>query len=169
MKDDFIIAELERNKEVFRSLLSNLPPELYKWKSAPDKWCLLEMVCHLYDEEQFDFRARLRSVLEDPQKPLDPIDPLVWVKEKNYMEQDYDEMLGKFISERDKSLEWLRQLKDPKWDNIYNHPKVGPLSARLFFVNWLAHDYFHIRQANRIKYEYLQAFSGESLDYAGEW
>jgi hypothetical protein len=39
----------------------------------------------------------------------------------------------------------------------------------MFLHNWLAHDYLHIRQIIRIKYDYLKKTSGEILLYAGEW
>ena len=47
--------------------------------------------------------------------------------------------------------------------------KMGPLSARFFLENWLAHDFLHMRQINRRKYEYLRAHVGNALDYAGDW
>jgi hypothetical protein len=39
----------------------------------------------------------------------------------------------------------------------------------MIFANWLAHDYLHIRQILRLKYEYLKSISEEDLSYAGEW
>lgn len=169
MKTELVIADLERNKEVFRSLLSGLPEEIYLWKPSPEKWCLLEVICHLYDEEREDFRARTELVLETPEKPMPRINPQDWVTEREYMLKNYETMLSKFTEERERSVEWLRSLKNPKWDNCYMHPDRGALPATLFFKNWLAHDYHHIRQINRIKYEYLQYNSEVPLDYAGEW
>jgi hypothetical protein len=46
---------------------------------------------------------------------------------------------------------------------------LGRLSAGTFLSNWLAHDYLHIRQIIRLKYQYLQRQTRESLDYAGAW
>jgi uncharacterized protein YutE (UPF0331/DUF86 family) len=43
------------------------------------------------------------------------------------------------------------------------------LSAKMIFKNWLAHDYLHIRQIIRLKFEYLKGFTGENLSYAGDW
>jgi hypothetical protein len=43
--------------------------------------------------------------------------------------------------------------------------RAGDLAA-----SWLAHDFIHIRQINRLHYEYLTAIKGEfSTDYAGKW
>ena len=60
----YIFAELQKNKAVFENLLNGSTQDAYTWKQASDKWCLLEIICHLYDEEREDFRVRLGLVLE---------------------------------------------------------------------------------------------------------
>jgi hypothetical protein len=169
MSPEKITEELEQNKKVFRELLSNKPKESILWSQNPEKWCLLEVVCHLYDEEREDFRTRVKCVLEDPAAPPPPFDPLVWVEERNYKEQNYDRVFSGFLKERENSVEWLRSIKDPEWSNAYVHPKLGPMSAYLYLTNWLAHDYLHMRQIIRLKFDYLKWKSGESLNYAGDW
>ena len=164
-----IAKALGRNKEVFNSMLSGLPEVEYRWKPTEDKWCLLEIICHLYDEERDDFRARVRHALETPEKPLLPIDPEGWVKSRKYVEQDYQEAVNKFLFERNLSLDWLKSLKDPNWESTTIHPILGSMSAKLYLTNWLAHDYLHIRQINRVKYQYLQSVTPQRLSYAGEW
>ena len=169
MDHTFIINKLSENLNTLRSLLENVSAEEYMWKSNPEKWCLLEIVCHLYDEEQFDFRARTGHILENIQKDLPPIDPVGWVISKSYMDQNYNESVEKFLAERNKSVEWLRSLKDPKWKNEYKHQTFGIMSAEFFLTNWLAHDYLHIRQITALKFNYLKYISGIDPLYAGEW
>lgn len=164
-----IINELSRNKDVFRDLLHGLTREMYLWKPAPEKWCLLEIICHLFDEEREDFRARTKHVLETPDDPMTPIDPVAWVKERAYLEQDFEPSLEKFLKERNASVDWLQSLESPKWINTYAHPKIGPLTAKMFLANWLAHDYLHIRQILRVKFEYFRQLTDENMDYAGNW
>jgi hypothetical protein len=122
-----IIKSLERNKNVFHELLEGVPREEYLWKQKPGKWSLLEIVCHIRDEEVEDFRTRVQCVLENPKLPPPPIDPVAWVNKRKYIEQDYDTVFNSFIDERKRSIEWLRSLKDPLWDNNYLHPKFGPM------------------------------------------
>jgi len=43
------------------------------------------------------------------------------------------------------------------------------MSAKFILANWLAHDYLHIRQITRLKYDYLQDIPNENLSYAGNW
>ena len=169
MEYNKIIQELTRNKLVFKELLTGLGQEEYLWKQNPDKWCLLEIICHLYDEEREDFRTRTKQVLESPELPLPKIDPVGWVKERNYLHQNFSQKLDDFLSEREQSVKWLNSLENPKWNNAYDHPKLGKMTAKLFLSNWLAHDYLHIRQITRLKFDYLNYKSGEDLSYAGNW
>jgi hypothetical protein len=166
---EHITNELLRNINVFKGLLEDISPEVYQWKQDPSKWCLLEIVCHLHDEEREDFRARVRYILESPDLPLTSINPTGWVTERNYMGQDYKNVLDNFLNERNKSVQWLRSLENPAWGNIYEHPILGELTAKMILVNWLAHDYLHIRQIIKLKYDYLRKTSAEDLSYAGNW
>ena len=163
-----IINHLALNKHIFESYLSNPQIDIH-WRPKPEKWCLLEVVCHLYDEEREDFRARVKQVLEDPEKELSPINPVGWVKSRQYNSKDYEEMTGLFLKERNNSVAYLNSLQSPSWENAYQHPKFGSLSAGMFLANWLAHDYFHFRQITRMYYQYLQEKGSYSLSYAGDW
>ncbi len=169
MDQAYCIAQLARHRDVFKQIFSGLTKEDLRWKPAPEKWCLLEVLCHLHDEEREDFRARLKHVLETPDQVMPKIDPVAWVTERKYMEQDSAVMLEKFLAERDRSVEWLRGLKDAKWTNAYMHPTVGPVSCDLLLVNWVAHDLLHFRQITRLRYEQLRTITIEPLDYAGAW
>ena len=169
MDHNQIIKSLASNVTIFSDFLNNKSKEEYLWRPAPEKWCLLEIVCHLYDEEREDFRTRVRFTLENPDHQPPSINPLGWVTERKYIEQDYDFMVGKFLKERKISIDWLKSLKDPQWNNFYEHPVLGALSAEHFLVNWLAHDIFHFRQFIRLQYEYVKFTSGNDLTYAGAW
>ncbi len=166
----FIIQKLTANWQAFEALLAGASAEEAAWQPEPGQWSLLQIVCHLLDEEREDFRARLRHVLEQPQLPMPSIDAQAWVQERAYQEQSFDTVLSQFLEERAQSVMWLQGLGDAPWDQAYVHPVRGPLPASLFLANWLAHDYHHIRQINRVKYLYLRhQLTDQPLDYAGTW
>ena len=169
MNHSEMIKELLKNRGVFRDLLSGTEKDQYLWKPEPGKWCLLEVVCHLYDEEREDFRPRLKHTLKTSDLPMPEIDPMAWPKERNYLESDFEGMLDKFLLERLQSGEWLSELKSPEWTNAYLHPKLGLMSAEMFLANWLAHDYLHIRQVVKLKHAFLKTHLKINLSYAGEW
>lgn len=164
-----IVKELEVNKLVFQQLLLDIAPEQYTWKPQAKKWSLLEIICHLYDEEREDFRARTRYALEAYPEVIPPIDPEGWVAQRAYMEQSYESKLSDFLQERDQSIYWLKDLKTPNWNTEIIHPRIGKVSARFFLENWLVHDYIHIRQILKVKYAYLEHKTDSNLKYAGNW
>ena len=130
---------------------------------------MLEIICHLYDEEVEDFRTRTRQVLEHPDTPLPHINPTGWVKERHYIDLDFHKKLEDFLEEREKSIIWLENLENPDWSRAIVHEKFGPLTAKMFLTNWLAHEYLHIRQIVKLKYDQLKDVYNENLVYAGEW
>ncbi|GAA4269149.1 DinB family protein [Hyunsoonleella aestuarii] len=164
-----IIAQLESNRSIFKNLLETKIEEELLWRPKPEKWCLLEIVAHLLDEEVEDFRSRTQHVLETPSEEMSPIDPEGWVLQRDYISKNYNKSLNSFLSERDKSITWLKGLQQAKWANTFKHSKFGDMSAKLFLTNWLAHDYLHIRQILRYQYLYLQEKSQIDLKYAGKW
>lgn len=169
MQPEAIIDLLEANAAVFESLLRPAGPELQRWRPAPGKWCLLEIVCHLLDEERDDFGIRLRHIFTTPDQPFPPTDPEGWVSSRQYISRDYHAQLAELLTARRATVEWLRALPaDTPWPNTY-HPRSGraPISAALLLANWAAHDYLHIRQINRLQYEYLSQHTDGSLEYAG--
>ncbi len=169
MNNEYIINELHRNSSVFENLLKNINKKDYLYKTNPEKWCLLEILCHLHDEEREDFRARVKHTLKTPAEPLPSIDPVGWVESRKYIQSDYSESLNKFLKEREQSVKWLQSLSNPKWDNYYTHPKFGKMTANMFLSNWLAHDYLHIRQILKLKFDLLKKLTSEDLNYAGNW
>ncbi len=166
---DFIVEQFQKNKLVFYDLFKNENKKLFLWKQTPEKWCLLEILCHLYDEERKDFRFRIKWVLEKPNKIPPPFNPIDWVTDHNYMGQDYNSILDKFLEEREYSISWLKSLENVNWSNSFEHPKLGKMTAVYFLNNWLAHDYLHIRQIIKLKFDYLNNRFNEDLDYAGKW
>ncbi len=169
MKTDQIIEHLAANQKVFQSLLSDKEANEYTWRPDLSSWSILEIVCHLYDEEREDFRSRVKNTLETPHLQPQSIDPPGRVSIRKYAQQDYHERLQLFLKERCQSIRWIKGLAEPKWGNVYNHPTAGKLTAYSLLANWLAHDYHHIRQINQRGYEYLKFSSKSDLTYAGDW
>ena len=166
---DYIITHLEKNKKIFQSLLSDAIFDLQQWRPQENNWNQHEIVCHLLDEEQFDFRARIQHTLEIPGEPMPSINPVEWVKEKNYAIWNYEHTLENFLEERNKSIFYLRSLKGVDWEIVHHHPALGAVTAESFLYNWLAHDYLHIRQINKNQYLFFKENSGIDLNYAGKW
>jgi DinB superfamily len=169
MNLSYYIERLSGNASVFEGLVRGVEEEQARWKPSADKWSILEVVNHLYDEERDDFRSRLDSVLHDPKKTWPPIDPPGWAVERKYNERELNESLERFLGERRRSVEWLKELKEPRLENSYEHPQRF-ISAGDLLASWVAHDFLHVRQLARLHWEYLN-FISQPFDtkYAGKW
>jgi hypothetical protein len=168
--ENWIVDRMESNITVFEGLLHSVPTPQATWKPSPDKWSLLEVLNHLADEETEDFGTRLRLVLEDPAKEWPPIDPERAAVERRYNSLNFAESIQRFVNARRKSVEWLRGLQNPNWEAAHARPGGAALRAGDLLHSWLVHDLIHIRQINRLHYEYLDAMSrGFSSAYAGNW
>jgi hypothetical protein len=164
-----VISQLGHNLSTLESLLQGLSPQQARWKPAPEKWSILEVVNHLYDEERLDFRLRMESVLRDPNQELAPIDPPAWVLEHGYNERELGESFERFKKERHISLAWLSTLHNPRWENTYHHPS-GFIRAGDLMASWLAHDLLHLRQIIRLHYDHTaMVWQPYGVGYGGEW
>jgi len=165
----YAIAQLERNKDVIYALMNGCTDAEYDWKATPMRWNLLEIICHLYDEEREDFRTRFINVVETPDNRPPSFDPVAWVTERAYASQNFEEKLAEFLLERDKSIDLLKNLENPNLSQGYDYAAYGHVDGLFFLTNWLAHDYLHIKQIVRIKYDYAAQLAERDISYAGTW
>ena len=159
-------------------LMERFPPVLATWlrglcaadaaeRPAGGGWSIVEIVNHLADEEVEDFRARLRSTLEDAARPWEPIDPERAVIERGHVARSLESSLERFAAERRTSIAWLRELGHVEWAKNYEHPR-GSISAGDLLLSWAAHDALHLRQvAKRMHALVSGALPGASSAYAG--
>ncbi len=169
MEFSTLYQELEHSTEMIRACLAGVTPEQARVKPKAQSWSILEVVCHLYDEEREDFREHLDFILYRQNETWHAIDTLGWVTERRYNEQDFGEMQEKFFAEREKSLAWLKGLPNPDWEKTYTTP-YRTISAGEMFACWLAHDNLHIRQLVELRRLRLENMTKPyNLEYAGDW
>jgi hypothetical protein len=170
---DFIIIRLAADAEVIRHQLAGISPEQAQWKPTLDKWSLLEVINHLGDEERYDFRDRLDFVLRTHGECwpiIDPCRPTRWVIDRNYNGRELSSSLEDFAAERSRSIEWLRSLSNIELDAECIDPQFGAFKAGDIVGSWLAHDLIHIRQINRLHFEFMSnQLCSYSTRYAGTW
>ncbi|MCL4530048.1 MAG: hypothetical protein M1282_11610 [Chloroflexi bacterium] len=63
MESNLLYEELTSSTEMIRALLSGIGQEEAQFKPTPETWSMLEVICHLYDEEREDFREHLDFIL----------------------------------------------------------------------------------------------------------
>jgi DinB superfamily len=169
MEFQTLYRELQNSTEMIRALLSGVTQEEAQIKPSPDAWSIVEVVCHLYDEEREDFREHLDFILHRQDEEYHVIDPQGWIKARKYNEQNFVEMQEKFFAERQKSLEWLKGISNSDWDITYES-EYGSVSAGEMFSCWIAHDNLHLRQFVELRrYRIEKITTPYPIEYAGDW
>jgi hypothetical protein len=169
MKFDVLYQELVNSTEIIKASLVGVTQEEARVKPNPESWSILEVMCHLYNEEREDFREHLDFILHRQNEEWHRIDPEGWVTERKYNEQGFVEMLEKFFAEREKSLEWLKELSNANWETIYIS-QFGSMKAGDMFASWVAHDNLHIRQFVELRRMRIENITKPyEIEYAGDW
>lgn len=146
-----LYQELTHSTETLRALLATVGAEEARMKPSKTAWSILEVICHLCDEEWHS------------------IAPQAWVKLRHYNEQDFGKMKGRFFRERAKSLAWLKGLKNADWGTTYKS-EWGAIRAGDMFASWVAHDNLHIRQLVELRRWHIEHLSKPyKIRYAGDW
>ena len=169
MEFKILYQELTNSTEMIRSMLKDIDEKQAPIKPSPGKWSILEVVCHLHDEEREDFREHLDFILHRQNEEWHGIAPTAWVKLRKYNQQNFKTMQRKFFNERKKSLTWLHSLKRVDW-NIKYTSKRGSMSAGEMLACWIAHDNLHVRQLVELRRMHLERITRPyAIRYAGDW
>jgi len=169
MKFTDLYQELVNSTEIIRALTANISQAEAQSKPTLETWSILEVICHLYDEEREDFREHLDFTLHRQNEEWHRIDPQGWATSRKYNEQNFIEMQMKFFEERRKSLDWLIDLSNADWDIAYTS-EYGLFSAGDIFASWVAHDNLHLRQLVELKRARIENIAQPySIVYAGDW
>lgn len=153
-------------------MVEGLKLEDLRWKPPSGNWSILEVLCHLADEESEDFRAHLAFILEQRSGEWPRIDPEGWAVERRYNEQNPAAVLQRFVEQRQHSVVWLSSLPPSiDWSLAYEHPRFGPIRAGDLLASWAAHDALHLRQIAKRLHEMAGRDGGAQYRtrYAGEW
>ena len=169
MQFEELYQELAQSTDMIRALLNGISQEESLIKPNDASWSILEVLCHLYDEEREDFRGHLDFILHRQNEEWPPFDPQAWVTERKYNQQSLAEMLDKFLAERHTSLEWLK--KHETMDlNVRYKSNWGEMTAGDMFASWVAHDNLHIRQLVELRrLKITNMAKPYKIEYAGEW
>ena len=137
--------ELGRLPAVLEALLGGLNEADARTRPATGEWSPVEILCHLRDEENEDFGARLR-VIVDGAGEFTQIDPERWAEERRYREANLPDVLEALRMRRQASLDLLASVSPETLTGSRPHKRLGRLSGLDILAAWVAHDRIHLAQ-----------------------
>jgi hypothetical protein len=145
------IETAEKSPKQIAAAVSGLPDKTLRFKPAPDKWCILEILGHLADMEVL-YSYRMRQMLADAKPVIAPIDQDAWAKNLYYLESSPVELVAFYGIARHANLQLLRKLKPEDLEKSAYHPeRKADLKVEDLVRMMAVHGDNHLQQIESLK------------------
>ena len=129
---------------ILRGLLSEISDEDARWKPAPDRFSIAEVLSHLSHSEGHCYRSRVDRFLAEEMPEFEPDDAQMHLEV--YKDADPEEDFGHFEDQRETNLELLRGLTAKDGARKARHTAAGEITLSQMLHEWALHDLGHVRQ-----------------------
>lgn len=129
-----------------KRILSEVRPERYGDRLAPERFTLSEVIAHIADLEDA-FLDRMRLAHEYPGSDAPALDPDARAEEHHYANKELYHELQVFENRRRDTLDFMANLTPEEWQRTINHPGLGVISIEQIAGMLVAHDLYHVEQA----------------------
>ena len=145
---ELLIGEYEQGPLVLRTAWESIPETARKWRPAPDKWSVHEVVIHCADSETYA-ATRIRLVVAEKDPLIVGYDQDAWALAFNYHVQSTDRALKTIEAVRTSTLPILRSLTESDWAKEGKHTQSGPYNACDWLKSYGPHLTNHAKQIER--------------------
>jgi hypothetical protein len=145
MADELPCLELlEATPAILRGLMCEISEEDARWKPAPDRFSIAEVLAHLSHGEGHCYRARVDRFLAEEMPEFEPDDAQMHLD--LYKHADPEEDFAHFEDQRETNVELLRGLPAAAGKRKALHREAGEITLSQMLHEWALHDLGHIRQ-----------------------
>ena len=150
---------LEATPGILRGLMTELTGEDARWKPAPDRFSVGEVLAHLSHSERHCYRMRLDRFMAETRPEFESDDAQMYLD--LYRGANPEEALDQFEDQREANVDFLRHLPDGAGDRVALHQEFGEITLAQMLNEWALHDLGHIRQvAELVRARKYQAGAG---------
>ena len=135
---------LEATPAILRGLMSEISEDDARWKPAPDRFSIAEVLAHLSHSEGHCYRARVDRFLAEELPEFEPDDAQMHLD--LYKNADPEEEFGHFEDQRESNIKLLRGLAAETGSRKAMHRAAGEITLSQMLHEWALHDLGHIRQ-----------------------
>lgn len=145
------IEAAEKSPKEIAAAVSGLAPAVLRYKPAPGKWSIQEILGHLADVEII-YAHRLRQMLADKEPVIAPIDQDAWARHLGYLETPAPELVALYGLNRHHNVRLLKRLKPEDLARTAFHPEIqGNVTVADLVGRMSAHGANHLEQIERLK------------------
>ena len=145
MKDELpCLRLLQATPAILRGLMSEISDDDARWKPAPDRFSIAEVLAHLSHSEGHCYRLRLDRFMTEDRPEFEPDEASFYFD--LYRNADPEDSLDHFEDQRFTNLELLRALPDEAGTLVALHRAAGEITLANMLHEWALHDLGHVRQ-----------------------
>jgi hypothetical protein len=135
---------LEETPAMLRSLVRELSHEDFRWKPAPERFSVAEVLAHLSHSEGHCYRMRVDRFLNEELPEFEQDDAQMYLD--LYRDADAEDAFQAFNAQRETNIAFLRTLPRSAGRRKAMHKAVGEFTLQQMLHEWAMHDLGHIRQ-----------------------
>ena len=135
---------LEATPQILRGLMCELSDGDARWKPAPDRFSVAEVLAHLSHSEGHCYRQRLDRFVAEDRPEFEPDDAQMWLD--RYRDADPEDAFDHFEEQRESNVDFLRNLPPGSGDRKALHKDVGEITLSQMLHEWALHDLGHVKQ-----------------------
>ena len=143
-----LIERYERGPKLITEALAKVPAEALKWRPAPGKWSVHEVVCHCADSETTS-SVRIRFLIGEDNPTIVGYDQDRWAGRFDYLGLPVDLALRQVEQVRAWTADLIRRLPESAWARAGTHTESGHYTAERWLELYAEHLEIHARQIER--------------------
>ena len=145
-----ILSRLQEAPRALAAFFRGIPDEALRRRPAPEKWSMLEILCHLRDVEYL-FVERYGKIGNDDRPQLRMINNDELAAKLHYNEDDPATVLREFQALRAETVTVLSALAQQSWERVGLHPRRGEFSIAANAVMHVTHDTTHLDRLRALR------------------
>ena len=135
---------LEATPAILRAVMCEVSDEDARWKPAPDRFSIAEVLAHLSHSEGHCYRMRVDRFLDEERPEFEPDDAQFHLD--LYRDADPEDEFDHFEEQREDNLDFLRNLPAGAGGRVALHREAGEITLAQMLHEWALHDLGHVRQ-----------------------
>ena len=142
------IARYAEGPALLRAAINEVPLDAFKWRPAPGKWSVHEVVVHCADSET-NAHGRIRYLVAEKDPVIVGYDQDEWARKFDYHSRQMGVALATVEAVRANTIPILEALTEADWQKMGRHTESGPYGAEDWLKSYAAHLEIHAAQIRR--------------------
>ena len=151
MSPQDILTRLQELEQVVTAEVCELDNEEVNFNSDVKEWSVKQIIAHLRDAEQI-YHERMQKILAEDEPFLRAFNPEELAEERNYQEENWEEVLKGFQANRARNLQLFQSLAPLQWQKAGIHQERGRITIHEIGESLVRHNEQHLEQIRHVSW-----------------